>query len=621
MINTVFRQELLETLESVRKGFNQALSDAQKQERAFDKACRDFQSNMAKHIAASRKKIAKDHPLAKSVDAIQDILQKTNQKWDQDIKSRDKGVNFRAKFNDSLMVFIYGKVKSGKSSLGNYMAWGNTDPTDAIKMNTPKHLQPAYFSEERTDVKSGDAHKEAEKNKQFRVGATEATSSIQGFQLSGLTWVDSPGLHSANQANGDLARQYVEHSDLILYTMKSDSPGRESDIKEILDLYRADKKILILITGSDDTEEDWDDEKDEIIQKIIMKDEERRAKQVAQVRQALEKLPGLAGKSSNIEIIAFSARYAQLHEEQAQEFNDSGMGQLFAKLQQVASEEGVKLKQQVPMRNFGNFMQSFVKDVKSYKDELNGFQKPIQEIQKQLPNKVNTAKQKLENQMVDLVDDKFSSISKEQQKNPEEMKLILLQIAEELQTVYSKELVNTQLSLLQDVLTDLEESIIANVKTGGYFTIPEFSQVVRKDQVMEDFKAGNKKKLAAIGSTAGTAIGMYLGSVIPGLGTWIGSTLGGIAGGMIADRLGSNDQIVTKDVETVIGNNLSTIQSECRKSIRDAIGEHMDEFRTSLIDVAINNVNELTGLIMHEIRFFESSVNNIQSEVNIYLNQ
>ena len=92
-----------------------------------------------------------------------------------------------------------------------------------------KTSQPTYFSGQKTEVKGGDAAKEAETKKEFRVGATEATSSIQGFSLDGLTWIDSPGLHSINQENGDLAKDYVEHADLILYTMKSDSPGRRAD--------------------------------------------------------------------------------------------------------------------------------------------------------------------------------------------------------------------------------------------------------------------------------------------------------------------------------------------------------------------------------------------------------
>ena len=68
-----------------------------------------------------------------------------------------------------------------------------------------------------------------------------------------------------------LARDYVEHADLILYTMKSDAPGRETDLAEIRELFHKDKKTVLLLTGSDTTEED-EDENEQIIQVLVMKD-------------------------------------------------------------------------------------------------------------------------------------------------------------------------------------------------------------------------------------------------------------------------------------------------------------------------------------------------------------
>ncbi len=612
MTKVIFRQDLMKTFESVRQNFDQALQDAKMQEQEFERACRTFQTNMAKHIHASRDKMSAKNPMVQSLDAIKVALEKTNQKWDQDIKNRDKGVGFRAKFNDSLLVFIYGKVKSGKSSLGNYMAWGNTDPTDVLKSNVPVELHPVYFSEERTDVKSGDAHKEAEKNKQFRVGATEATSSIQGFQLSGLTWVDSPGLHSINEANGDLARQYVEHSDLVLYTMKSDSPGRESDIREILDLYRADKKILLLITGSDDTEEDWDDEKDEMIQKIVMKDEERREKQVAQVRQALEKLPKLAGKSGNIEIISFSARYAQLHEEQAQEFNDSGMGQLFAKLQQVASEEGVKLKQQVPMRNFSNFMQDFAKDMVEYKKALTAFQEPIADIQKKMPITINAEMCNIQRNMDRLIDEKFDAISEDHQQDVELMRQILREINKQLGDAYRMQLETAQVNIIQEVLSDIENEMLVGIEDSDYLEMPDFDQRTRISERAKDMKAGNKGKYAAVGSAVGGAAGTLLGGPIGGM-------IGGVVGGLVGNALGSDDEIITEQVETVIGNNLASIKNQCRQNIQKLSKAHLDEFKQKLIDSAIDNFTQLNQNIMQEVDSFEKSLQGIQSNINNHL--
>ena len=42
--------------------------------------------------------------------------------------------------------------------------------------------------------------------------------------------------------------------------MSSDAPGRASDLKEIRELKEKGKETLILVTGSDFNDEDWDND-------------------------------------------------------------------------------------------------------------------------------------------------------------------------------------------------------------------------------------------------------------------------------------------------------------------------------------------------------------------------
>lgn len=90
--------------------------------------------------------------------------------------------------------------------------------------------------------------------------------------------------------------------------MKSDAPGRASDLTEIRDLIHKDKRTLLLLTGSDDIEEDINDSGN-LIQCIVMKDAARRAKQQDYVRGELKELPD----SNKLEIVSISSRYAQEH--------------------------------------------------------------------------------------------------------------------------------------------------------------------------------------------------------------------------------------------------------------------------------------------------------------------
>ncbi|PRD70569.1 hypothetical protein C6P61_00345 [Malikia spinosa] len=276
------------------------------------------------------------------------------------------------RFQDSLLVFITGKVKSGKSSLGNYMAWGYTDPDEELKQQVTPHQVPIYFSHENNAVDGGDAKDEAEQWREFGIGPTE---SIQGFKLPGLTWVDSPGLHSFKEKNEKLARDYVEHADLILYTMKSDAPGRASDLAEIQQLLGKDKKVLLLLTGSDDVEEDYDDETDSLVQTVVMKDANRREKQHAYVREALRELANGSSDSriANLEIVSISARYAQLNADDPAAFSESGMGLLYQILHRIAQSDSVRIKQRAPIENMCKFMSSCCDDLIYFRELLSKF--------------------------------------------------------------------------------------------------------------------------------------------------------------------------------------------------------------------------------------------------------
>ncbi|MDZ4189225.1 MAG: dynamin family protein, partial [Hydrogenophaga sp.] len=353
----ISREGLLESFEKLQRQFDNSQTTAQDQERDFEAMRQNFMQRLSEHLADARKSLPATNPLKPQVLGFVDLMVKTQAEWDTKVAGREKGLGFRQGFGDSLLVFVNGKVKSGKSSLGNYMAWGHTDPDDELKRQVAARLVPHYFSHEKTDVDGGDTENEAQQRCEFRVGATEATSSIQGFKLPGLTWVDSPGLHSVKKENENLARDYVEHADLILYTMKSDSPGRESDLAEVKLLLGKEKKVLLLLTGSDDVEEDWSDEADCLVSTVVMKDAQRRENQRAYVRKALEESCG-AENAANIEVVSFSARYAQLNAGDSAAFSESGMGPLCETLHRIAQSDGVSIKQRTPIANMRTFLQS-----------------------------------------------------------------------------------------------------------------------------------------------------------------------------------------------------------------------------------------------------------------------
>lgn len=343
---SVSRNELMMSFEGLQGQFEQQKNTIQNQELAFDQ----LRANFAGQLHAREKNlgllIGHENPLRNLTDGLSGQLSATFKSWEGQVAGRVKGTQFREGFGDSLLVFIYGKVKTGKSSLGNYMAWGHSEPTPEFKAQAAQP-QPDYFSAEQTDVASGDKKKEAESSRQFRVGATEATSSIQGFKLPGLTWVDSPGLHSVNASNGDLAKEYVDHADLIIYTMASQAPGRASDMAEIAELLNRNKKIMILLTGSDTTEEDEDSEGN-IITAWVMKDPKDRQDQIQYVRGELQKLNN--NSSILAEVLPVSIRYAE-NNPTPEAISESGIGSLLHELQTICSSQALTIKLNTPMEN------------------------------------------------------------------------------------------------------------------------------------------------------------------------------------------------------------------------------------------------------------------------------
>lgn len=612
---SISRPELLKIFSDLQQKF----SFSQQQDGIFKRECRQFQANMSQYLRESEKNIADNNPLSQQIENFIKVLEITNQNWQKKIDTQDTGIHFRAGFNDSLLVFVYGKVKSGKSSLGNYMAWGNTDPTDELKQQVPQQLHPHYFSGKKTNVKGGDAEKEAEIKKEFRVGATEATSSIQGFSLAGLTWIDSPGLHTTNTENEALAKDYVEHADLILYTMKSDSPGRESDLKEIVDLYRADKKILLLLTGSDDTEPDWDEETDQVIIRVIMKDEKRRLEQRNYIRSALEKMPELTGKTNNIEILSFSARYAQENQDNTENFADSGMGQLFATLGQIASADGVKLKHQTPMKNFKNFLTGFVKDLQNYTELVVGFQQPIERIQKSIPNQINEQKRLIQQVMSQELDVEFEKLS-EYRNDSKQMNQVIKKLAQQLSQKQNEQMILAQEIILKQVMNELGSDMIAVIENNTLLNLPEFKIDQRTEKVTDNVKQGTRKRNGGIGALIGAAIGAGVGVLGGPVGVAAGAGIGSTIGGFLGGKTGDDASTSYREITVNIGDNLSQIHQQFTGLLFNSIEAQIADFQKTVLDIALSSANDLVMQLKAEINHFQKQLNSMILDVENKLN-
>jgi predicted GTPase len=282
------------------------------------------------------------HTLARFMSEFNGELANIMRDWLARIEKHDRNTEIRKGFTDSLVVFVLGKVKAGKSSLGNYMAYGRSNPAETSITGA----QPEFFTAAMAQGREDQAEAAIGPGGYFRVGARETTKAIQGFHVPGLTWVDSPGLHSVTPENGALASDYADVADLIVYPMHTGAPGRSGDIAEIRALLRAKKRFLVVITQCDKSEEDEAPD-GTIVQQWVMKDRTTRLEQIEHVRRAVS----TDGDAVPFDILSLSVRYAETHDNSPAALEESGMADFFKLLTDIARSEGVRQKRETPSRN------------------------------------------------------------------------------------------------------------------------------------------------------------------------------------------------------------------------------------------------------------------------------
>ncbi|WP_027995264.1 dynamin family protein [Simplicispira psychrophila] len=561
---SISREALLASFGTLATQFTSSLQETQVLEKTFDASRAKLVEAISSHLQNAQKSLPKSNPLQASLSHFVVTMAQTSREWDAKVAGRQKGVKFRQGFEDSLLVFVSGKVKSGKSSLGNYVAWGHTDPTDDIKRETLPERHPTYKSHDRKNVEGGDSDQEAAKKREFRVGATEATSSIQSFSLSGLTWVDSPGLHSMKEENGNLAREYLDHADLILYTMKSDAPGRASDLAEIRDLIYKEKRTLLLLTGSDDIEEDINDSGD-LIQCIVMKDAERRAKQQDYVRGELKELLG----SDKLEIVSISSRYAQERAHDPVAFLDSGIGSFCATLQDICQSEGVKIKQRVPMKNLHHFLGDCENDLVPYEKLMTDFRPALRKLNERLKNQISQHSREGQHDLKRFIDTFFVGLESNRgdaDHITSQLKNFNNKLGEKFQ-----EIANERVQAIVDDLTkEFQSSVKSTYQHSLLAQIPDFKIDTITEQVEAGTRSGTKKRNSLLGTIGGGLIGFVVGGPA---GAAIGAGLGGGLGGATGDSA----SIRYRDVQIIVGDNLQDIRRKLLDTYCEALNALLEK--------------------------------------------
>lgn len=274
------------------------------------------------------------------------------------ISCRDKATEFINRHEKYLVVMVFGAVKTGKSSLGNFLAGKDFLQCD---LDTEyKHRSKPQFVIEESGRDSGEIVQDANGDCWFAEGITDTTGSMQYFTLSGLRWFDSPGtgavkLEQDRRNMEEMVNEYLENTDLCVFLQNSSEPGLSEDMKYLEKLSRENQEALVAFTKSDISRPRPVNGR--IQRTFVAKDAATRQ---LQEDDACQRIKGIyphmdANKYRAISLSTYLA-HAALMENDEEKFKSSNLDKFMQILGGKASSDSLRLKQIRPKRQLNSFI-------------------------------------------------------------------------------------------------------------------------------------------------------------------------------------------------------------------------------------------------------------------------
>lgn len=406
-----------DTMANTVEKFKGVRESAEGKTEEIDKCIQAFNESVEQ--AKAHKLKAKDKSIQEIYDASTKVLKDTLDGLTKELEEARNGMQFIQDNEDSLNVVVFGKVKAGKSYLGNLMM-GNAIRKLSTKTSYDRLEQPKVEVYDQGTCTTQDKLKEVTEENDasggFGVDNREATRVIQLFHLGAMTWVDTPGFGSVTNENQELAREYVKNADLVIFPSTSDAAGTKQDFQEMKKLCDMGKRCLLVVTQSDTLEEDCDDDGN-IVQIPVPKSDDDRRSTENYMKETLKKHGIKLGDENILTISAFLGLTA-LEKGEEDLFESSNMGKFWNLLSDITEQEGTILSKKA----FGDRVNTALK---SLQGKLKDAEKKLLEAKKSQEQKESEMREKADHTIRDAKDEcsqKVASLIQEKSKEVEETK-------------------------------------------------------------------------------------------------------------------------------------------------------------------------------------------------------
>ncbi len=526
---------------------------------------------------------------AKLTDTLRSGIVRSVRKWTAGRQASAPVRKLSKRFQDRPIIFVFGKVNSGKSTFMNFLV----DELERVGAETKGFVV--------TDggVKSATAR--------FETGVTETTNRIQGVEIDRcLALIDSPGLHSVTDANEELTKRYTDSTDAILWLSPSTSPGQVQELNDLNAELERKKPLQPVITKSDRIIETWCDDTQELRRERRNKPACDRKAQEADVRERVRQL-GLARKMEmEMEIrpvVSISTMaYSESNRSDA-DWEEAGLGTLFERLTKIVDDARrykVEEKASQVVRNYidnevlGELNCSVVPRIKELTDES---ERRIASLERSKPGLVAEVKASAMAALERIVDDHRGDQD-------------VGAISRKFDTAINDGIAAVAKRELNEYVRDLA-AILVSVKNLVSVSSDELGTFDEVYEEVEQIKGRAAQSISASVGSIGSAVaaGAIVGSVFPGVGTAIGALIAGSASilGMIGGNAVGSLFVETEKMSVRVGISTASLMEKAERRAKPVIKRKVDKLVESVVDL-YRSTKRFAVAVSSEIEKFKGEI-------------